>query len=125
MTFKPYKILAVLLCIAVMMLTGTVTASAAGDILGDADGDGRVTIIDATTIQRTLAGLNVTRGFSKNSADVNRSGNIEITDATLIQRWLVNMASSFPIGTQVEEPTEPPIQRPTDEEGWGRDVIRP
>ena len=44
----------VLLCAAVLMLAGTVTA-VAGNKLGDVDSDGTVTINDVTAIQMALA----------------------------------------------------------------------
>ena len=53
-----------------------------------------------------------------------------------IQRWLVNLKTPYDINelfespaeateTATQPPTEAVAQRPTDEEGWGRDIFRP
>ena len=62
--------------------------------LGDADGDGTVTIQDATLIQRYLAEFgdaDLTRIYYPESfyaADVNSNGKIDIGDVTALQRML-------------------------------------
>ena len=57
----------------------------ARNIKGDADGDGKCTIIDATMIQRHEAGVAV-NSFFKPLADVNGDSEANIIDVTLIQR---------------------------------------
>ena len=70
--------------------------------LGDADGDGTVTILDATKIQRILA------GFTPDEAqDVSLRGNVsgselDILDATIIQRWLAGLAVHAPVGEYID-----------------------
>lgn len=123
MTFRPSRIVAAVLCAAVIM-SGVISASSATVICGDADGDGTITIMDATCIQRVLAELPVS-SFSLQGADINASGGIDITEATMIQRWLADMETTYPIGDQIEVPAEPPTQMPTDEEGWGRVIFTP
>ena len=61
-------------------------------IYGDADGDGIVTAMDVTQIQRYLSNM-VTSVTDENKAvcDVDGDGNITIMDVTYIQRWLANM----------------------------------
>ncbi len=148
MTLYKRIIRTALLIAAVTMLAGTVTAAAVGGaegsgqtkvILGDANCDGEITIVDATSIQRYLVDLPVNGGFSEKAADVDGSGFLDITDATKIQRWLAGYYTPFPIGQVIEEPTEPktqptepttkptepPIQPATDEEGWGHEIFRP
>lgn len=132
MTFRQSRIKTVLFSAAVLLLTVTV-AFASGIILGDADGDRTVTIIDATLVQRKLADIPVSADFSEKAADVNGSGDIDITDATFIQRWLAEIRTPYDIGLEIAEPTEaptepptePPTQWPTDDEGWGHIIIRP
>ena len=70
-------------------------------ILGDADGDGEATILDATAIQRTLASL-PTEAFIKIAADVDKDQEVTILDATYIQRYLANLSCPDGIG----EPTD-------------------
>lgn len=59
-------------------------------ILGDADSDGIVAIIDATAIQRHLADLS-TSSFDEDAADVDKDEKITILDATAIQRHLADL----------------------------------
>lgn len=67
-----------------------------GHILGDADGDGAVTILDASMIHRTLAELPVA-GFIEKAADVDGGGS-DITDATYIQRYIAAIETPYPVG---------------------------
>ena len=71
-----------------------------GYILGDADGDGKVTILDATAIQRYLADLPVSDSFDYQAACV--SGEVlSILDATYIQRYLADFDVPYAIGEWV------------------------
>ena len=69
-------------------------------ICGDADGDGKVTITDATVIQRTLAGIksNADPDVIARNGDVDGNGKPDALDATLIQRKLARLSVSYPIG---------------------------
>ena len=69
-------------------------------ILGDADGSGDVTILDATVIQRYLAALG-TNNFVLLNADTNRNGDVDILDATRIQRYLAGFHDGTEIGEEV------------------------
>ncbi|GEM_PF-5334516 len=73
--------------------------SLSGTRLGDADGDGKLTLLDATLIQRfdvqLMDGMNE---ISLNSADIDGNGRPGIIDSTLIQRSLVNIEVDYPIG---------------------------
>lgn len=137
MTFSLRKTFFVFLCVFAAVLMLATTVAAVSYKLGDADGDCEVTILDATCIQRHLAMLPVSGEFSQQAADVDLSGEVEITDATFIQRWLAEIPTSYSIGTDIEDPTEAPselptspstqakTQRPTDADGWIRDIFRP
>ena len=68
-------------------------------LLGDADGDGEVTSIDVTQIQRNEALFDT--GIEENvlmNGDVDGNGVLEITDATWIQRFLALMEVPYAIG---------------------------
>ena len=68
-------------------------------ILGDADGDGKVSIKDVTAVQRHIAEYeNVA---NEKAADVNGDGVISIDDATIIQRYLAEMDVPVGIGQPV------------------------
>jgi surface antigen len=70
-------------------------------ILGDADGDGTVSIVDATTIQRRLASL-TTAAFVKAAADADEDGSVTIVDATAIQRHLAHLPTNENIGKPIK-----------------------
>ena len=74
-----------------------VTATSKVTLIGDADGDGDVTILDATMIQRFLADLSVD-SFDEAAADVDGDGDISILDATWIQRYLAEIENPYQIG---------------------------
>ncbi len=62
-----------------------VTVIANVGLIGDVDGDGEVTIIDATEIQRYVASLTDFDARQKIRADVDGDGEISIIDATQVQ----------------------------------------
>ena len=70
-------------------------------LLGDADGDGEVTVIDATMIQRVLASM-PGAVVDKAAADVDGDGEVTVVDATYIQRYLASMPVAFPINEYVD-----------------------
>ena len=61
------------------------------EVLGDADGDGRVTILDVTLIQKDLAGLTTFTGAQNEFSDYNGDGIISILDATAIQKMIAKI----------------------------------
>lgn len=65
--------------------------------LGDADGDGSVSITDVTKVQRYLAELDTLEGIYLHAADVNQDGSVDISDATVIQMYLADYALTYPI----------------------------
>ena len=70
-------------------------------LLGDADGDGEITILDATVIQRYLAAFTVNDPDNVVlCGDVNGDG-LDIIDATLIQRYLASLTVKYPIGESI------------------------
>ena len=71
------------------------------ELLGDTDGDGKITIIDATYIQRYLVHLKVL-SFYAELADVNGDG-IDITDATYIQRKISEIEIPYPVGEPINK----------------------
>ena len=71
-------------------------------VLGDADGDGDVNILDATKIQRVLVeldpdddGMIALRGNVNNAPD-----GLNILHATKIQRWIAGFVTEEPIGEE-------------------------
>lgn len=70
------------------VITGSITDDY---ILGDVNGDGTVTISDATEIQRYIAKIKDFTPIQKISADFNLDGKINISDATSLQHFLVRV----------------------------------
>ena len=66
------------------------TSEPVGELIGDADGNGKITIDDVTCIQKYCAELSIDY-IDLSLADVNHDGEININDATLIQKHLTNM----------------------------------
>ena len=66
---------------------------AKGGIIGDVNGDGVVTIIDATLIQKYSIDLPVEGVFIDTLADVNGDGRISILDVTCIQKYVAEYTS--------------------------------
>ena len=69
-------------------------------LLGDADSDGAIKIIDSTVIQYHLASLN-TEVFDSKAADCDGDGNITIIDATIIQQYLAKYDIPYRIGEPI------------------------
>ena len=88
--------------------SGTVSVSSkSGEVignpylLGDADSDGSVTILDATRIQRYIAELTVS-SFSKKASDADQDGEVTILDATAIQRHLAGLPTNKNIASLIQ-----------------------
>ena len=59
--------------------------------IGDVDGDGEVTVMDATLVQKYIVSLETLTDSQLNVADVNGDGEITVLDATQIQKIIVNL----------------------------------
>lgn len=66
-------------------------SSGSASLIGDADDDGSVTILDATRIQRWLADLITDDEINLSNADSDHDKSVTILDATRIQRWLADL----------------------------------
>ena len=67
--------------------------------VGDANGDGAVTSVDVTYIQRYCSKLEIDVDEDTiMNADVNGNGKLEIIDATLIQRYFAGIEIPFEVG---------------------------
>ncbi|MBQ3416861.1 MAG: hypothetical protein IJH32_03410 [Ruminococcus sp.] len=69
-------------------------------LLGDADGDGIVSVLDATAIQKKLASIK-TESFNEDAADVDRDSKVTILDATYIQKHLASLPCPEGIGEPI------------------------
>lgn len=104
------KPLSVLLCLILMLGVFAVASAAEAYVMGDADGNGNVEIVDATVVMRVMAYLVTdTDGSIAKRCNINGNG-MDITSATWIQRYLAEMDIPYPVGQPV---TEAPTQKPT------------
>jgi hypothetical protein len=71
-------------------------------LLGDVNNDGTVSIMDATTVQLSIASLCTLTENETLRADVDSDKDINIMDVTAIQRYLVQYAVGYPIGQSLE-----------------------
>ncbi len=98
----------------ILPISAAVTASGASGLIGDADGDSAITILDATAIQRHLAALEQLDASAVTRAKVLKNETLSILDATAIQRYLAGLLDRFPAQqTPTVKPTEAPTQAPT------------
>jgi len=68
-------------------------------LLGDADSDRSVTIVDATLMQRKLAEISA-GAFDISVIDIDGDGALTIIDVTVLQRWLAD----FPVSREIARP---------------------
>ena len=71
------------------------TAEPGALLYGDADGDGRVTISDATLAQQYIAELITRDELDFEAADLDFDGEVTINDVTLIQRLLAEFITEI------------------------------
>ncbi len=79
----------------------TAEPTEAPHILGDTDGDGKVTIVDVTCIQKRLASIEMPV-YIEEAADVDGDGKVTIVDATFIQKFLASMTAPEGIGEPIK-----------------------
>ena len=98
MNFK--QIISLLLTLIILSTVVCIPYTAATDkmpdlLIGDADGDGVITIMDATAVQLHLAQLEMLSEESLKLADVDGSSDITIIDTTTIQLFLAQIIDKF------------------------------
>ena len=96
---------AVMLIAAMMATMFTCGASAAERLLGDVDGDGEVTVNDATYIQRALVDMSIPFELDEKLADTDEDGSLTILDVTNVQRWISGLPSNQNIGQPIAKET--------------------
>ena len=76
--------------------------------LGDVDGSGEVSILDATQIQLSLASIIAMNSNAKLLADVDRGGDVSILDATDIQCFIAKIATTAKVAHTLYTKTSTP-----------------
>ena len=64
-------------------------------VIGDVNGDGDVTVLDATLVQRAVAKTSPLDETQAACADVNGDGDVTVLDATIIQRFVAKIITEF------------------------------
>lgn len=86
-------------------------------VYGDVNGDGDITVVDATLVQKHIVQFETLSADKQILADVNEDNTISVVDATLIQKYIVNLKDWGRTGDvyQAEQPTtpEPTTAEPT------------
>ena len=73
-------------------------------LLGDADGDYSITVVDATTIQKIAINLMSIAADDANAfktCDANEDGRISIKDATIVQKYIVGGYETGNVGSPI------------------------
>ena len=78
-------------------------------LLGDSDGDGEVSILDATNIQRYLAGIVGEECIDLDASRITEDS-VNILDATFIQRYLAGLDAPYPIDQRFNRATGEPVE---------------
>lgn len=78
-------------------------------VYGDVNGDGDITVVDATLVQKHVVQLETLSADKQILADVNGDNTISVVDATLIQKYVVRLEGWGRTGDvyQAEQPTTP------------------
>lgn len=71
------------------------TAFASGVLIGDVDMDGKITVADATLVQKYVTEHLAFTDQQFTAADVDKNGILTVKDATLIQKFVSHLISSF------------------------------
>lgn len=85
-------------------------------VYGDVNGDGDITVVDATLVQKHVVQLETLSADKQILADVDEDNTISVVDATLIQKYIVQLKDWGRTGDvyQAEQPTTPePTAEPT------------
>ncbi len=95
--------------------TQATEAPVPGDgIYGDVTGDNKVSIKDATAIQKHLADIEIISAARQPYANVNGDSGISIKDATCIQKYLALLEHNSKTGQPFSGSVTPATQAPTD-----------
>ncbi len=106
---KLKKVFIVSIMITVFLSAVCLSAGAQTYLRGDADGDGSITSLDATVVQRVVSGINSDSDGSIAGRAALTDGPLSIQDATRIQMFLAHFDNRYRIGDRVDA-TETPTQ---------------
>ncbi len=100
-----------------IMIVSTSVVLAKSSAFGDADHNGKVDIIDVTSIQQHLAKLITLDDETLNLIDVDGDGKIAIIDCTTVQQYVAKIIDIFPVEEKMQPETQPPTEEETQPQG--------
>ena len=118
---KTVKFLSVLTVVSLLLSLSVFFASAKTITYrkGDADGDSKITVLDATTIQKKLASLIPDPDGMISLRGEIGGDTLDVTDATYIQKYLANITTDITdigvtVTKEIADPTEPQTEPQTE-----------
>ena len=97
------KMISLIMILNILFLLSAYPVSATNRLMGDVNGDGIVSISDATDIQRHLAELEMIPDEYLPYAMVSDDDELTISDATLVQMYVAEMIDRFPAEEKQKE----------------------
>lgn len=73
-----------------VLSSSTVTREYGIILFGDANGDGRISVLDLTAISRHIMNRGVLQGLYATGSDANHDGRVSVLDLTAISRHIMN-----------------------------------
>ncbi len=95
--------LLIIISLSVISAGASETTAEPSVMWGDANGDGRVTVGDATCVQRHVAEIEKIPEENLKAAHVGGNGMLTVKDATLIQQYVAEMIDHFPAEEHSDE----------------------
>ena len=97
------KLISLFLILSIISALSVYSASAAERLMGDVNGDGFVSVSDATDIQRHIADLELIPDETLPYAMVSDNDELSVSDATLVQMYVAEMIDRFPAEEKQKE----------------------
>ena len=76
-------------------ITNALSITNTKPLIGDANIDGEVNILDATVIQRYVASIDDMTEQQKALSDVDSDNEVTVFDATIVQRYVADIITKF------------------------------
>ena len=98
-----------------MMIPAAFAAEQTDYMIGDADNDREISVLDATTIQRFIADLIGEDQILLSAADADGDQAVTVLDATAVQRWIAGFEAGKDIGKIISGSDEEAIRKEIEE----------
>ena len=98
-----------------MMIPAAFAAEQTDYMIGDADNDREISVLDATTIQRFIADLIGEDQILLSASDADGDQAVTVLDATAVQRWIAGFEAGKDIGKIISGSDEEAIRKEIEE----------